>query len=158
MAEGLTNAQIAAKLHLSERTIENHVFNALSALGLHNRVQLATWTTEIRRPAAVTASGLDRDQERQVRTPVSSPLQGAVFRSAGRLRPGCPIAHELGDGVTRASPASLALRCLARIWVESQPCAESAALGEDALCRLQMSQGRRCLPMPRSQQADLIDG
>jgi non-specific serine/threonine protein kinase len=46
VATGLTNAQIAAKLHLSERTVENHVFNALSALGLHNRVQLATWITE----------------------------------------------------------------------------------------------------------------
>jgi predicted ATPase/DNA-binding CsgD family transcriptional regulator len=46
VVKGLTNAQIAAKLHLSERTIENHVFNALSALGLHNRVQLATWMTE----------------------------------------------------------------------------------------------------------------
>ena len=43
VAEGLTNAQIAASLHLSERTVENHVFNAISALGLHNRVQLATW-------------------------------------------------------------------------------------------------------------------
>ena len=46
VAKGLTNAQIAAKLHLSERTVENHVFNALSALGLHNRVQLATWIAE----------------------------------------------------------------------------------------------------------------
>ena len=41
-------AQIAARLHLSERTVENHVFNALGALGLHNRVQLATWVTDQR--------------------------------------------------------------------------------------------------------------
>jgi predicted ATPase/DNA-binding CsgD family transcriptional regulator len=46
VADGLTNAQIAARLHLSERTVENHVFNALGTLGLHNRVQLATWLTE----------------------------------------------------------------------------------------------------------------
>jgi non-specific serine/threonine protein kinase len=51
VAEGLTNAQIAATLHLSERTVENHVFNALSALELHNRVQLATWITESPGPA-----------------------------------------------------------------------------------------------------------
>jgi predicted ATPase/DNA-binding CsgD family transcriptional regulator len=44
--DGLTNAQIAARLHLSERTIENHIFNALTRLGLRNRVQLATWITE----------------------------------------------------------------------------------------------------------------
>ncbi|MDQ6818022.1 MAG: LuxR C-terminal-related transcriptional regulator, partial [Actinomycetota bacterium] len=50
VAAGLTNAQIAAKLHLSERTVENHVFNALSALELHNRVQLATWITETAKP------------------------------------------------------------------------------------------------------------
>ncbi len=46
VADGLTNAQVGARLHLSERTVENHVFNALTALGLHNRVQLATWVTE----------------------------------------------------------------------------------------------------------------
>jgi DNA-binding CsgD family transcriptional regulator len=46
VAEGLTNAQIAARLHLSGRTVENHVFNAISALGLHNRVQLATWLSQ----------------------------------------------------------------------------------------------------------------
>ncbi len=50
VATGLTNAQIAAKLHLSQRTVENHLFNALSALGLHNRVQLATWITENSEP------------------------------------------------------------------------------------------------------------
>jgi predicted ATPase/DNA-binding CsgD family transcriptional regulator len=48
VAEGLTNAQIAARLHLSERTVENHVFNALTSLGLHNRVELATWIAEQR--------------------------------------------------------------------------------------------------------------
>jgi non-specific serine/threonine protein kinase len=44
VAQGLTNAQIAHRLQLSERTIENHVYHALTRLGLHSRVQLATWT------------------------------------------------------------------------------------------------------------------
>jgi predicted ATPase/DNA-binding CsgD family transcriptional regulator len=44
VAQGLTNAQIAHRLHLSERTIENHIYRALTRLGLHSRVQLATWT------------------------------------------------------------------------------------------------------------------
>jgi DNA-binding NarL/FixJ family response regulator len=59
VADGLTNAQIATRLHLSERTVENHVFNALGALGLHNRVQLATWITE-QGPAEAEPSPLNR--------------------------------------------------------------------------------------------------
>lgn len=43
VAHGLTNAQVADQLKLSERTVENHVSNSLTKLGLHNRIQLATW-------------------------------------------------------------------------------------------------------------------
>ncbi|GAC1477506.1 MAG: hypothetical protein NVS1B12_12820 [Acidimicrobiales bacterium] len=42
VAEGLTNRAIAAQLFVSERTVDGHVARALSKLGLHNRVQLAT--------------------------------------------------------------------------------------------------------------------
>lgn len=51
VAGGLSNAQVAVELHLSERTVENHIFNALRSLGLHNRVQLATWVKEHSREA-----------------------------------------------------------------------------------------------------------
>ena len=41
MARGLTNRQIAAALHISERTAENHVQHILTKLGLQNRTQIA---------------------------------------------------------------------------------------------------------------------
>ncbi len=46
VAEGLTNKQIAARLHLSVRTVESHVRSALMKAGLVNRTQLATWAKD----------------------------------------------------------------------------------------------------------------
>lgn len=43
VAEGLSNQAIAERLHLSPRTVENHVFHVLNKLGLDNRTQIATW-------------------------------------------------------------------------------------------------------------------
>jgi len=46
VAEGFTNKQIAARLHLSVRTVESHVRSALMKAGLVNRTQLATWAKD----------------------------------------------------------------------------------------------------------------
>ena len=40
VAEGLTNRGIAQRLHLSERTAENHIKNILDKLGLRKRAEL----------------------------------------------------------------------------------------------------------------------
>jgi predicted ATPase/DNA-binding CsgD family transcriptional regulator len=46
VAEGLSNKEIARRLHLSVRTVESHVRHTLTKTGLVNRTQLATWARE----------------------------------------------------------------------------------------------------------------
>jgi DNA-binding NarL/FixJ family response regulator len=43
VARGLSNRQIAAVLHISERTAENHVQHILTKLALQNRTQVAAF-------------------------------------------------------------------------------------------------------------------
>jgi DNA-binding CsgD family transcriptional regulator len=43
VAQGLSNRQIATRLHLSERTVENHVAHAMTKLGFDSRARLASW-------------------------------------------------------------------------------------------------------------------
>jgi DNA-binding NarL/FixJ family response regulator len=52
VAKGLTARQIAERLVLSHRTVENHVQSTLRKLQLHNRVELARYAIE---------HGLDED-------------------------------------------------------------------------------------------------
>jgi DNA-binding NarL/FixJ family response regulator len=46
VATGLTYPQIAARLTLSTRTVQNHVQNTLSKLQLHNKAQLVRYALE----------------------------------------------------------------------------------------------------------------
>jgi DNA-binding NarL/FixJ family response regulator len=55
VARGLTNRQIAAAAHISERTVETHVQHIIDKLGVANRTQVATRLSE--RPATDTYSG-----------------------------------------------------------------------------------------------------
>lgn len=43
LARGLTNRQLAARLYLSERTVESHVSSILRKLGLPSRSSVAHW-------------------------------------------------------------------------------------------------------------------
>ena len=44
--EALTNKQIAERLVISHRTVQNHVQNTLGKLQLHNRVELVRYAIE----------------------------------------------------------------------------------------------------------------
>ena len=47
IATGATNREIAARLHLSEGTVKNHVSRILSRLGLRDRTQLALYARDL---------------------------------------------------------------------------------------------------------------
>lgn len=48
IAEGLTNAEIAERLVLTEGTVGNHLAHVMRRLGARNRVQVAVWAVEHR--------------------------------------------------------------------------------------------------------------
>jgi DNA-binding NarL/FixJ family response regulator len=47
VAQGLRNREIAGRLFLSERTVENHVHRALERTGLRSRAELAAWVARL---------------------------------------------------------------------------------------------------------------
>jgi len=52
IAEGLTNRQIAERMHLAEKTVKNYVSNLLAKLGMQRRTEAAVFYTQIERGEA----------------------------------------------------------------------------------------------------------
>jgi two-component system response regulator DevR len=48
IAEGLTNRQIAERIHLAEKTVKNYVANLLTKLGMQRRTQAAVYAVGLR--------------------------------------------------------------------------------------------------------------
>ncbi|MGF1536498.1 MAG: response regulator [Elainellaceae cyanobacterium] len=47
VAEGASNREIAQMLHITEKTVKNHVSSLLSRVGLRDRTQLALWQLQV---------------------------------------------------------------------------------------------------------------
>ena len=50
VGQGLTNKEIAAELHISVRTVENHISHILAKKGFGNRVEIARYVLERKQP------------------------------------------------------------------------------------------------------------
>ncbi len=50
IGEGMTNRQIAAEVHLAEKTVKNYVTNLLAKLGMERRTQAAVFATKVSKP------------------------------------------------------------------------------------------------------------
>ncbi|HEX6513648.1 MAG TPA: LuxR C-terminal-related transcriptional regulator, partial [Chloroflexota bacterium] len=55
VADDLTNKEIAARLFLSERTVETHITNIFNKLGLSSRTQLSRWMADVTEPGRIAA-------------------------------------------------------------------------------------------------------
>lgn len=51
IAEGLTNRDIAERMHLAEKTVKNYVSNLLAKLGMQRRTEAAVFYTQLERDA-----------------------------------------------------------------------------------------------------------
>lgn len=52
IGEGLTNRQIGTKLHLSDKTVKNHISRLLAKLGVQRRVRAADLASHLEQPEA----------------------------------------------------------------------------------------------------------
>jgi len=56
IAEGLTNRQIAERVHLAEKTVKNYVSNLLAKLGMERRTQAAVYAAKLQQSGETDSS------------------------------------------------------------------------------------------------------
>ncbi|HXM58452.1 MAG TPA: LuxR C-terminal-related transcriptional regulator [Candidatus Dormibacteraeota bacterium] len=140
VADGLTDRAIAARLRISERTVEGHVLSIRNRLGLANRTQIATWHVR----ATARSTGSAAAAVPRPSAPNNLPAQRTSFvgrhRELTRLPPLLRSARLLtlagpgGGGKTRLA-LELAAGALSRhpdgVWfLDLAPLPDAGALAE----------------------------
>jgi DNA-binding CsgD family transcriptional regulator/sugar lactone lactonase YvrE len=77
VAEGLTNREIAARLFISERTVDGHLEHVREKLGVNTRAQIATWVTRQASEADAASSAPS--------SPITHPVPRARLSAHPRL-------------------------------------------------------------------------
>ena len=75
VAEGLSNREIAVRLHLSEHTVKNYIFHIFNKLGISNRVELVLYAANQRLSSKLKAELLKGGDLRVSSPEESVPLQ-----------------------------------------------------------------------------------
>ena len=109
VAEGLKNAEVAARLHLSTKTVGHHVSNVLAKLGVKSRGEAAAWALRHLRASTPEDPDGDRERSRSFLPAVSAPCAQEVMRmqrTGDRVRNGNALKKELVVRVEADSKAS----------------------------------------------------
>ncbi len=67
VAQGLTNPEIAERLHLSPHTVRNYLSRVMARLGVHNRTAVAVVLTEVQSQRSGPLTAAQNDQQSKIR-------------------------------------------------------------------------------------------
>ncbi|GLZ78409.1 hypothetical protein Afil01_32160 [Actinorhabdospora filicis] len=121
LGEHLTNAQIARRLHLSVRTVENHVSALLRKTGVPGRRELARVAAG--RAVATVPSGPPTPRTSFVGRAVELDLLAPLLTGGGLVT----LAGPGGVGKTRLAAAAASSVAIGAVWVDLVPVREGFA-------------------------------
>jgi DNA-binding CsgD family transcriptional regulator len=124
VAEGLSNREIAVRLHLSEHTVKNYIFHIFNKLGISNRVELVLYAANQRLSSKLKTELLKGWRSARIQSRrVGFTAAGRRFATA-KSQPG--VSHNPIPAPLRTQPSAAAADSMKRITYDQ---VERASLG-----------------------------